>query len=1099
MLKEQMYVRCAIDADYPNEPRNFILGKIKVINYFSESASIEFYDLLGLNKYYNIPSKIDFPLSRLYHCKIEKGTLVKYNCLKYHVAEHIVDKNEDYYFYYLVDDNNTILKACETDIVASLNSSEVSPVFQLKQYEFQNPMWYFGRQSVAKTSRTIDSAFYGFRVLSGCKIFLKPYQLKTVMRCLSEKKCRYMIADEVGLGKTIEAASVLKVYLYDNKNKRVLICVPDALTEQWKTELAFKFRLFEGKDKNGNIIEIRSMSKILLAKTEYDFIIIDEVHSILNDTVRFVKAMRLSRSADNIILLSATPVQSRNEEYHKLLSLIQPEKYENMREDDFLLLLELQNKIVRKVYSVVEYLSDYKDAIEDSENEHTEDTEEIFEELVETIEDIADRTEDNTISEDIKKLNYEADNFSVPLFEKIVAYICESYQLEKCVIRNRRKADDSNIRELIEISYDMDCDFNNTEFRIYGYLSDWISSLNMNEIDFDSVILPLVSAFFSSSAAFYAALKRVNNLHIPEEIKELSKKWVIEDKNTIANIMDILEDPYDSISRMIAICDYIQQEAFDKKVLVFTHYPETQDIYKQALVTVLGDDGCAFFREGMSADDLELNTYRFQNNKNCHVMLSDETGGEGRNFQMADELICIDIPWSANTLEQRIGRLDRIGRDKAKKVISVIVYAKDTVEQDLVNIWSKGLHIFSKSQSGLEIIMHDIDNKIKSAVADNFKYGLDSIVNDMIDEIQMLEKRVKEERHFDIAAYQYQNVNMRIEKVVERCSASETELFHNAMMSWASLAGFNGKKVSDDIVRFNANSFSIRSAYNTMLIPPDMELMIGDRLNRMQNRVRALNGDKEIETNPNFVQGTFDRNLALKSDYLHFFAPGDELYDSIVNNSISAYKGRCSAFAVPAAIDWEGFVFSWYVTPDELFILQNNVPLMSINQYRGFIPPDIFNIPVAINDNYTADEAKVKKEIQRLSCVKLTDIKYHVAHYGQRSLGNDFLGIKQKFFISNLDWFKEKYPYSLWAEKVSECYKASRAVAVEEIGKRLRLKALKETLSRKLSADTAASEYFGSTIDLKEKERINDVIFKAFSKPKLILDAVCYIRMIKND
>ena len=113
----------------------------------------------------------------------------------------------------------------------------------------------------------------------------------------------------------------------------------------------------------------------------------------------------------------------------------------------------------------------------------------------------------------------------------------------------------------------------------------------------------------------------------------------------------------------------------------------------------------------MSPDELELNTYRFQNEPGYRIMLSDESGGEGRNFQKADELICIDLPWSANTLEQRIGRLDRIGRDKTKDVVSVIVYANDSVEKDLADIWNKGLNIFNKSQSGLEIIMNDIDER----------------------------------------------------------------------------------------------------------------------------------------------------------------------------------------------------------------------------------------------------------------------------------------------------------------------------------------------------------------------------------------------------
>ena len=121
---------------------------------------------------------------------------------------------------------------------------------------------------------------------------------------------------------------------------------------------------------------------------------------------------------------------------------------------------------------------------------------------------------------DIKKLDYESNDFSIPLFEKIVAYICEAYQLERCIIRNRRKEEDSNIRKLKEIPYEMDCDFNNTEFRIYGLLSEWIYSLETNETDFNDKLMPLITAFFSSSMAFGSALKN-SVLQVPDEIKEL--------------------------------------------------------------------------------------------------------------------------------------------------------------------------------------------------------------------------------------------------------------------------------------------------------------------------------------------------------------------------------------------------------------------------------------------------------------------------------------------------------------------------------------------------------------------------------------------------
>ena len=879
-----MYVRCSIDTEDPNEPRDFISGKILEINEFAETAKVMFYDILGLRKYYQVSQTLEFPLSKLCHCKINNGSLAKYNDELYRVIQFIKDKNEDFIYYYLATDAGSVIKACEKDIDVTFNTGEISPLTQIKRFEFQNPMWYFGRSAVNRTIHTIDNAFYGFKELAGCKIFLKPYQLKTVMHCLSEQNCRYMIADEVGLGKTIEAASVLKIYLSDKKKQKILICVPDALVEQWKTELAFKFRLFNGENPNGNTIKIIPMSQVAAANDKYDFIIVDEVHSILNNPLRYGTVLRLSRNADNVIMLSATPVQSRNEEYHKLLSLIQPERYYGMSEEKFMDLLELQNKVVRKVHSAVSYLEDYKGAIKDSENEHNEDTREAFDELVETLEDIADRTNDKTIEKDIEKLNYEAESFSLLRLERIVAYICEAYQLERCIIRNRKKPEDTNNRVLKEIPYEMDTEFNNTEFRIYSLLSEWISGNTFDKNDFDSKILPLIWSFFSSSAAFSDELKR--NPFVPNEIRELTAVWVSEDLNTIKNIRNILDDPMDSMSRMVTVCDYLEQEAYDKKVLIFTHFAGTHRLFRQLLTKVFGENYCTFFCEGMLPDELELNTYRFQNESGYRIMLSDESGGEGRNFQKADELICIDLPWSANTLEQRIGRLDRIGRDKTKDVVSVIVYAQDSVEKDLADIWNKGLNIFNKSQSGLEIIMNDIDEQIRTAVMNDFKYGLSSIVDEMIEEIKKIEKQVKEERHFDIATYTYQYINREIEKTVKRYNESESELFRNSMMSWSSLAGFQGNSVSENIVRFNDSSFSPKSAYNTMFVPPDMDIMIKDRLNQMQNHIRVLIGDKAIQSDIHSIQGTFDRNLALGNDYLHFFAPGDGVFDSIVNNAV---------------------------------------------------------------------------------------------------------------------------------------------------------------------------------------------------------------------
>ncbi len=113
-----------------------------------------------------------------------------------------------------------------------------------------------------------------------------------------------MLADEVGLGKTIEAISVLKIFLSDNENKKVLIVVPDTLIEQWKTELSFKFGIFTGENSNGNNVNLvsTSMINIISCKQSYDFVIIDEAHRLLKNDSLFKNAMFLSQNAENILM-----------------------------------------------------------------------------------------------------------------------------------------------------------------------------------------------------------------------------------------------------------------------------------------------------------------------------------------------------------------------------------------------------------------------------------------------------------------------------------------------------------------------------------------------------------------------------------------------------------------------------------------------------------------------------------------------------------------------------------------------------------------------------------------------------------------------------
>lgn len=376
-LERGMYVRCPV-ADF-EDSRNFIIGKIIDTEDFAEKASIAFLDPFGFRNYYeNIPEKAELPYEYVKRCMLHRSAYVVYGGGRYTILSTI--RENAWYYYYLKEEfTDRIIKAREDEIDAPFNEGRISPAEQLKCYEFQNPAWYFGRSIVSKTVKILDDSMFGFKELAGCKIFLKEHQLKTIMRCLQEKNCRVMLADEVGMGKTIEAASVLKVYLLHNSNKKILIAVPRPLVAQWRIELLIKFEIIPGQNINDNYIQLIAEEDIENhINTRWDFVIADEAHKLLANRTLYTYFHSLSKQTENILLLSATPVQQKKEAYLELLQLIMPDKYDQFSLDDFQTLVDKQKSITKSTYLVLQDFDDYidniADVIENGENpSHNED------------------------------------------------------------------------------------------------------------------------------------------------------------------------------------------------------------------------------------------------------------------------------------------------------------------------------------------------------------------------------------------------------------------------------------------------------------------------------------------------------------------------------------------------------------------------------------------------------------------------------------------------------------------------------------------------------------------------------------------------------
>lgn len=1123
MIKAGMFVRCPIDREHPQNPRIFATGKVVSVNEFNETAHIKFADPFGYKKYFEyIPEEVqEAPIEVLDHCHLFKNSIVKWGKREATVVEY-KGKGDDFYEYYLLD-NESKSYSCvnEEQIVASFFSGSANPTNQLKKYEFQNPCWYLGRQIVKDTMNILDNSIFGFKELAGCKIYLKAFQLNTIMQCLHGENCRYMLADEVGLGKTIEACSVLKIYMSSNANKNILIAVPRVLIAQWRTELLFKFGLIEGPNDNDNSITLVSVEELdtnILIK-RWDFVVVDEVHNYLNNERYYDNIHGLSAEAENIIVLSATPIQQRKEEYLRLLRIILPHKYDDISIDDFTELVEKQNKIARLTHSLLDEIDRFKNALlpeVEGDPREDEDVQDELEEIEETLGDISDIIVDSILSRMIESVDFSSDDFGMYSIQVIVSYICDNYQIERNIIRGRRAVlgvfpDDPegefSARKLIELTYSIDDEFTFFENEAYRNLIEWIVSVQ-DELDETRVILqiePILEAFFSSPWAYENVIRELSKIiEFPDNVIKSASRWVEDENSVIDNLADALDDIDLHPSRMMKLINYIDTELFGKKVVVFTDQIETFKKYYEVLREAFGEEVTGF-SSSIDNDIAEVNIFRFQSDDNCKILVCDKSGGEGRNLQVADYVVHVDLPWNINTIEQRIGRLDRMGRKVDIPVTSVVIHSQNSYEEQLFKFWNEGLNVFCQSLSGLEIIMNDINQKIVGSIITDFEYGLYRLIPDLIQEAEVMRETVHKEQIFDTAALRFRPLYVELEKLLSNYQFNENKLFAETMMSWASLAGFGELNCSgtNNLVSFDENNFSTKSAQNSFLIPPNWDSYLSKKQNIAAVRVqRGIAEEKErnITHNDRQIKGTFDRDIAIKNDYVHFYAPGDEIFDCIVENAMHSYRGMCTAFAAESHIEWKGFVYTYSIEPNERLLLDNGISLYALGLFRQYLATSIQVIPIAFSAYSEVPEKVVLSEHRRISQMGYFNKSDSIDHLGRRGKEDGFLHIPGRYRASNLDWFKSQYGDERWDKLVDQSHNISRKRARKRFVKESNLQGAREMIEQILSVRESRARFFQmeNMDSIDELRSQYEIILESLTKPIIRLEAASFMWLVKK-
>lgn len=377
--------------------------------------------------------------------------------------------------------------------------------------------------------------------------------------------------------------------------------------------------------------------------------------------------------------------------------------------------------------------------------------------------------------------------------------------------------------------------------------------------------------------------------------------------------------------------------------------------------------------------------------------------------------------------------------------------------------------IFTQSLSGLEIITGEISKRVNQALREDLVRGLDDAYDEIINLMQEMRDTVEEEQLYDAAAMLYRPLTKTIERMLEVYQGKEDDIFSRAMLSWASQAGLvPTHSENGGLCTFSEDKFSTKSAVNAMLLPPKWSVY-----QTLLTRYRSKK-----------ITGTFSRKLAITREDVLFFAPGDTIFDNVVDNAISCGRGRSCALSLPASIDYKGLVMVWNVEPQISILLKAGVKLQLLSQFRAYLPMDqVFTFFPLDESSTNVDGSIVRKELLRRRAT------YNPAvHLGKRST-TDKGG-------STLKQFVEEYPPLEWDGLLTRARKDCRKQAMAEIRAAADIPTAIQEVQRILDAHQASCLYFGK--DNGDNARMRETysaVIESLSKARLVLDSVAYVKL----
>jgi ATP-dependent helicase HepA len=698
-------------------------------------------------------------------------------------------------------------------------------------------------------------------------------------------------------------------------------------------------------------------------------------------------------------------------------------------------------------------------------------------------------------------------------------HVSETYRLYRRMLRNRRstvtadailgrvQANGSQTPRILET------DLDERSPKLYGLLEDWreAASFAAKEADRagagrerESDLVHIFSILIQAAGTWLGLLEEVIRCRLgwsdldalPTEfqadaLKALGEATHFEGELDILEAMlDLLREPSEEGDRLALLEASLENArrtgrgGIPSKCVVFTSFARTCDELLRHLRAAFGERAVAGYHRGLTQSEVEREVSRFRQHAECFVLICDRCGEEGRNLQFAERVVHFDLPLSPNRMEQRIGRLDRIGRTRPVRSTIFIGPERDgTLFAAWYSVLNDGFRVFDRSIASLQFY---VDESLPELILTLFREGTDGVLA-RIPSVQRgcadEEARIAEQDALDTI------------DALDTDSAACFEAISELETAHAELEDDLHSWVGESLGFYRDHDF--RRVEGTTLYKPNVD--------RRFNELHTLVPIDWLHRRflPHLDRpGAFDRGVALRHEGTPLFRIGDGFVDAMAEYIRWDDRGRAFAlwrhepsFDPREGAEWIGFRFNYIVSADlkdaGRFLLEDGLPesaVRSLERWADALFPPLAEVVFLDTDLNPVTDQQILRILER-------PYRAHDRRGTDYSLANERLAVLDQLV-----------PSTRWVEL---CGRARAASATEVMGRgtpplRERCAELARDAERALGArveqlrlragyERSGGERPGLARELLREELVSQALVRGIDTPSLRLDSVGFI------